>query len=111
VKTVISCWVSAALLIAMPGLAQESLCNPCVDPPVRKIQPDFTSPNQTVTVTAEDMRNLGVITVADMVNQLTAAAENEAAAAAAAAAADASDAEASPNAEPHPASSLDESAE
>ena len=33
---------------------------------------DFTATNATVVVTAEDMRNLGVISVADMVNQLPA---------------------------------------
>lgn len=31
---------------------------------------DFTSPNAMITVTADDMRNLGVISVADMINQL-----------------------------------------
>jgi outer membrane receptor protein involved in Fe transport len=31
---------------------------------------DFTSTNATITVTAEDMRNLGVTSVAEMVNQL-----------------------------------------
>jgi outer membrane receptor protein involved in Fe transport len=31
---------------------------------------DFTSTNATVTVTAEDMRNLGVVSVAEMINQL-----------------------------------------
>lgn len=31
---------------------------------------DFSSPNATITVTAEDMRNLGVVSIADMINQL-----------------------------------------
>jgi hypothetical protein len=57
--------------------AQQSLCNPCVDPPASQLRRngwiDFSGPvrtNATVIVTAEDMRNLGVVSVAEMANQL-----------------------------------------
>lgn len=69
--------VSSLVLIVVPFLAasaQESLCNPCVDPPVNRIRRDqFIDSNgigSTITVTAEDMRNLGITSVADMINQL-----------------------------------------
>jgi len=67
------CLTSVALttLLAVVASAQESLCNPCVDPPVNRInRPGFNSTDSTVIVTAEDMRNLGVISVAEMVAQL-----------------------------------------
>jgi len=68
-------FASLLVLASSPGLAQQSLCNPCVDPPsTRRPRPDFITTDSTVTVTAEDMRNLGVITVADLVAQLPAAA-------------------------------------
>jgi hypothetical protein len=60
--------------------AQESICNPCVDPPIvdspaNRIRRNdwidtYRSTSATVIVTAEDMRNLGVTSVAHMVNQL-----------------------------------------
>lgn len=60
-----------AILLAVPAAAQESLCNPCVDPgPDRIRRSDFVSPSNTIIVTADDMRNLGVVSVADMVRQL-----------------------------------------
>ncbi len=54
------------------ALAQESLCNPCVDPPLigRDGFNEFNRTNRTITVTPADMRRLGVTSVADMVNQL-----------------------------------------
>jgi hypothetical protein len=61
------------LLAALPsvGAAQESLCNPCVDPRLRPMRPfEFSSPGARSVVTAEDMRKLGVISVADMIRQL-----------------------------------------
>lgn len=62
---------SLTVLAWSGGLAQESLCNPCVDPPVNRIRrSDFAPPGSTVTVTAEDMRNLGVTSVAEMIAQL-----------------------------------------
>jgi hypothetical protein len=64
-----------SLLAGFPGLAQESLCNPCVDPPsTRPPRPDLRRTGSTVTVTAEDMRQLGIIRVADLIAQLPAAA-------------------------------------
>jgi hypothetical protein len=48
--------------------AQGSLCNPCVDPPT--IRRDFSIADSTTVVTAEEMRSLGVVSVADMVKQL-----------------------------------------
>src|SRR5262245_42027132 len=70
--------VLASLALAIvPFLAvsaQESLCNPCVDPPVNGIRrDDFTDPtrtNETVIISAEDMRNLGINSVSDMIMQL-----------------------------------------
>jgi hypothetical protein len=67
------------MLIAAPAVSQESLCNPCVDPPVNGIRrPDFMQTNSTVIITAEDMRNLGVTSVAEMVQQLPSAAAESA---------------------------------
>ena len=53
------------------GIPDELRCEECPwDAPVRIRRDKFTSPNATTIVTAEDMRSLGVISVADMVNQL-----------------------------------------
>ena len=63
--------LALAATLCAAASAQESLCNPCVDAPVNRIRrDDFQRTNATVTVTAEDMRNLGVTSVADMVAQL-----------------------------------------
>ena len=59
-----------AVVVSPLALAQESLCNPCVDPPPLRPLDNFSSQTATTIVTAEDMRKLGVISVADMVNQL-----------------------------------------
>jgi hypothetical protein len=50
--------------------AQESLCNPCVDPPLIRRNDFNNGPNGTIIIRAEDMRNLGVTSVAEMVSQL-----------------------------------------
>lgn len=53
------------------GVPEELLCEQCPwDAPVRIRRDSTASPNATQVVTAEDLRNLGVIGVADMVNQL-----------------------------------------
>ena len=72
--------LSSLALTVVPFLAasaQESLCNPCVDAPVNRIRRgdfiDINGTNRTITVTAEDMRNLGITSVADMINQLPSA--------------------------------------
>ena len=61
------------------GLAQEStqeafdelLCEQCpFDAPVRIRRDDYSATVSTVVITAEDMRALGVITVADIIEQL-----------------------------------------
>ena len=56
------CGSSAAL--------SQSICNPCVDPPIRIERPEFLSPGETRVITAAEMMELGVISVADMINQL-----------------------------------------
>ena len=53
---------------ATVGLAQGSLCDPCVDPPT--IRRDFSIADSTTVVTAEDIRSLDVVSVADMLKQL-----------------------------------------
>jgi len=70
-------FLSSLALMLVPFLAasaQESLCNPCVDPPANRIWRnewiDINRPVPRTTITAEEMRNLGVLSVADMVNQL-----------------------------------------
>jgi hypothetical protein len=52
--------------------AQDSLCNPCVDPPRirRDLSIEASGPNGTIIVTSEQMRNLGITSVAEMVSQL-----------------------------------------
>ena len=67
-----SCGFALALILSAVASAQESLCNPCVDP-ARIRRDDFQQTNSTVTITAEDMRNLGVTSVAEMVAQLPSA--------------------------------------
>lgn len=67
-----SCGLALAATISATASAQESLCNPCVDPG-RIRRDDFQQTNSTVTITAEDMRNLGVTSVAEMVAQLPSA--------------------------------------
>jgi hypothetical protein len=68
---------SAAWMIAVDaqesteGIPAELLCEQCPwDAPVRIRRGDFTPSNATTVVTADDMRNLGVISAADMINQL-----------------------------------------
>lgn len=58
----------AATLLAGSGMAQ-SLCNPCVDPPTGG-QNNFSPSGGTTVITDEDMRVLGVVSVADMISQL-----------------------------------------
>ena len=66
--------LALAIVPFLAASAQESLCNPCVDVPVNLIRrDDFTDPtrtNETVIIRAEDMRNLGIISVSDMIMQL-----------------------------------------
>lgn len=61
---------SAATLVSAIGLAQEPLCNPCVDPPVRERSALPTSGTDSNVITADDIRTLGVISIGDVVNQL-----------------------------------------
>jgi len=71
--------VSVGALLALSAaaaLAQESLCNPCVDPPVIR-RDNFVSPGATNVIRAEDMRNLGVVSVADLIDQLQRRSEEE----------------------------------
>ena len=64
--------LSAIGITAVPAMAQEqeSLCNPCIDPPIRTERPEFRSPSEVDVITPAEMRMIGVIDVADMVNQL-----------------------------------------
>ena len=64
--------LALTLVPFVAALAQESLCNPCVDPPLirRNEFIEINRSNRTIIVTAEDMRNLGVTSVAEMVSQL-----------------------------------------
>jgi hypothetical protein len=72
-RTVLS---SLALTVEpfLAASAQESLSNPCVDPPVNRIRRDdvidINGTRSTIKVTAEDMRSLGFTSVAEMINQL-----------------------------------------
>jgi hypothetical protein len=59
--------------------AQQSLCNPCVDPPLNRpltapgglqLQRNYGNPNPTTIVTSEDLRRIGIVSVADMIEQL-----------------------------------------
>jgi hypothetical protein len=63
----------AAIAASTPALAQEqeSLCNPCVDAPINRINRGGFQPLTpgTTVITAEQMRSLGVVSVADMVRQ------------------------------------------
>lgn len=61
----------AALLSAGPALAQ-SLCNPCVDPPTNGTTIRSPGSSPTNVITAQEMQELGVVSVADMINQLPA---------------------------------------
>ncbi len=58
-----------ALAVPAASLAQGSLCNPCVDPPLDDIRSPFQSPRDTTVIRAEDMRQLGVIDVAEMIRR------------------------------------------
>lgn len=65
-------WLTAGGAQEFPNQElRERLCEQCpFDAPANGIRrDDFSSPNATVTVTADDMRNLGVVSVADMINQ------------------------------------------
>jgi hypothetical protein len=66
----------AAIAASTPALAQEqeSLCNPCVDAPINRINRGGFQPVTpgTTVITAEQMRSLGVVSVADMVRELQA---------------------------------------
>ena len=69
--------ILVATIVVLPatvGLTQESLCNPCVDGPEMFQTPrrDFSSPNATTVITADEMRRLGVISVVDLVDQAVA---------------------------------------
>ena len=71
---------AAAAMATVPAGAQESLCNPCVDPPIirRPVQIEYAGPGErTRVITGAEMRALGVVSVADMVNQLRQAATAE----------------------------------
>lgn len=48
----------------------QSICSPCVDPVSSPIRTDFESTTETVTITAEDMQRLGLVSAADMLSQL-----------------------------------------
>ena len=53
------------------GIPAELLCDQCPwDAPVRTRRDDLVSPNATTTVTAEELRNLGVISLADPIDEL-----------------------------------------
>lgn len=66
----------AVVLALLPSFAaaQGTLCNPCVDPGVGSPGQQFRNADPlsraTRTVTAEDMRRLGIVSAADMLRQL-----------------------------------------
>jgi hypothetical protein len=61
--------LSITALAPAAGFAQGSICNPCVDPPTIS-RGNFTNPDGTTVITGTDMRALGVVSVADMINLL-----------------------------------------
>jgi hypothetical protein len=77
--------VLASGIAPLTNAQDPSLCNPCVDPPgtlngargipdagYDRIRRDnFTSPNATTIITADDMREPGVITVGDMLRRMS----------------------------------------
>jgi len=52
------------------GWAQDSLCNPCVDPPLREQRGLPGSWTERSVVSPDDMRRLGIISIEEMRNQL-----------------------------------------
>jgi hypothetical protein len=73
--TIRRCFAVASLSAVSAAVAQDSLCNPCYDPPVnfherRIIGEPASGIRNTTVITAEEMRNLGIRSVADRVNRL-----------------------------------------
>ncbi len=79
IYAVVGCAAIMAPPLASAQESQESLCNPCVDPP-HMMHPrlqDFGSPDAVQVITAEDLRNLGLVSVTDMIMQMSLAVTDE----------------------------------
>jgi hypothetical protein len=73
-------WLTVGVAQGLPNQElREQLCEQCpYDAPVSGIKRiDFSGPDAMTVVTADEMRNLGVVSVADMINQLSSQSEQE----------------------------------
>ncbi|HEX6994547.1 MAG TPA: hypothetical protein VF339_10425 [Gammaproteobacteria bacterium] len=60
---------AVALIVSPKGVSQESLCDPCVDPP-RPTRHDSASPSETSVGTSEDLNRLGGTSIDAVLRQL-----------------------------------------
>lgn len=60
---------AAAMIVSPLGIAQESLCNPCVDPPMPRRQ-EFVSPTDVGVITIEEMMGRSGARIDALLDQL-----------------------------------------
>src|SRR5690606_20468371 len=58
---------AVAVIVSPLGVAQESLCEPCVDPPMPR-RHDSSNPSEVSVITTESMNELGVRSIEAILN-------------------------------------------